>query len=189
MCEHRQQGLLAARSRRFAALPRFLLQAGPRGRGATAASPSGRQAAQRLDMAAALEWAVGFPLGWRERRATAAEPDGRDIAARARALGRRPAGAQGYPDELPYRRRRRRCAAGRQRRGARGRSVHGDPSSTACCRPCSTCRRRATTITGCCATLSGQKLSKSRESKTLRELRAEGVTPLEARALAGRATL
>ncbi len=35
----------------------------------------------------------------------------------------------------------------------------------------------------------GEKLSKSRESKTLRELRAEGVTPLEARALAGRATL
>jgi glutamyl-Q tRNA(Asp) synthetase len=35
----------------------------------------------------------------------------------------------------------------------------------------------------------GEKLSKSRESKTLRELRAEGVAPLEARALAGRATL
>ena len=35
----------------------------------------------------------------------------------------------------------------------------------------------------------GEKLSKSRESKTLRELRAEGVTPREARALAGRATL
>ncbi len=35
----------------------------------------------------------------------------------------------------------------------------------------------------------GEKLSKSRESKTLRQLRAEGVTPLEARALAGRATL
>jgi glutamyl-Q tRNA(Asp) synthetase len=35
----------------------------------------------------------------------------------------------------------------------------------------------------------GEKLSKSRESKTLRELRAEGVTPREARALAGHATL
>ena len=35
----------------------------------------------------------------------------------------------------------------------------------------------------------GEKLSKSRESKTLRELRAEGVTPREARAPAGRTTL
>jgi glutamyl-Q tRNA(Asp) synthetase len=35
----------------------------------------------------------------------------------------------------------------------------------------------------------GEKLSKSRESKTLRQLRAEGVTPREARALAGRAKL
>jgi len=35
----------------------------------------------------------------------------------------------------------------------------------------------------------GEKLSKSRESKTLRELRAEGVTPFEARAPAGRTTV
>ena len=41
---------------------------------------SGRQAAMRIDMAAALK-AVGFPLGWRERRGADTEPDGRDIKA------------------------------------------------------------------------------------------------------------
>jgi glutamyl-Q tRNA(Asp) synthetase len=41
---------------------------------------SGRQPAQRIDMAAALR-AVGLPLGWRERRASGANEDGRDIKA------------------------------------------------------------------------------------------------------------
>jgi glutamyl-Q tRNA(Asp) synthetase len=41
---------------------------------------SGRPAAQRIDMAAALK-AVGFPLGWREARGAGADADGRDMTA------------------------------------------------------------------------------------------------------------
>ena len=63
-------------------------------------------------------------------------------------VGRRGAGAQGDPDQLPSRGSGRRRPSGDHAGGARAGPVLGRPVSTACCRHCSGSRHRCTITTG-----------------------------------------
>ena len=133
---------------------------------ARGASQAGEPYALRLDMAAAL--ARAGALDWTE---TGAGPPARPGSWRPlRGLGRRRARAQGDADELSPRGRGRRCAAGRDPRGARAGPVLVDQRPPRCCRRCSACRRRAIITTAWSSTPTAGSCRNRPRATALREL-------------------